>query len=79
MEVEHLDRLIDYWARRQRYSPFTPTETLRKELSLPKNETSKALRLFSELGLGSRQYKTKKHRAGFRWKEPEVRALMRKN
>jgi hypothetical protein len=76
MELDCVDKILDYWGRRQRFSQFTPIETLIGELQFTKREASQALKAYSALGLGKRQYKTKKHRAGFRWAETEVRPLI---
>jgi hypothetical protein len=79
MDLACVDKVVDYWARRQRFSRFTPLGILASELQLTKRETSKALKVYSELGLGKRQYKTKKRPAGFRWAEREVRMLIVRN
>lgn len=75
-EISYLDRLISYFGRRQRFSRFTPLPTLIKELGLPREQIGPALRVYAQLGLGQRQNKTKNHRPGFRWFEPEVRMLI---
>lgn len=76
-DISYLDRLIAYFGRRKRFSRFTPLPTLMKELGLADAQIGQALRVFTTLGLGHRQYQTKNRRPGFRWFEPEVRALIR--